>query len=52
MGEPVSITILIASLGSCFAIVMDKFKTSRCSRIICCCCEIDREILKTEEQKK
>jgi len=31
---------------------MDKFKTSRCSKIICCCCEIDREILKTEEQKK
>tara|TARA_A100000171_G_scaffold17367_1_gene15835 strand:- start:582 stop:740 length:159 start_codon:yes stop_codon:yes gene_type:complete len=51
MGEPVSITILIASVGSLIAILCDKMKNSRCSRIICCCCELDREVLKTEEEK-
>ena len=52
MVEPVSITVLIASLGSCIAIIFDKMKTSRCSKIICCCCEIDREVMKKEEPHK
>ena len=46
MGEPVSITVIIASIGSLIAICCDKMKSSRCSRIICCCCEIDRAVLK------
>jgi len=46
MVEPVSIAGLIASVGALIAIIFDKMKDSRCTRIICCsgCCECDREL--------
>jgi len=46
MSEPISITVIIASIGSLCAILCDKMKSSRCNRIICPCCEIDRVVLK------
>lgn len=45
MSEPVSITVIIASIGSLIAILCDKIKNSRCNRIVCPCCEIDRVVI-------
>ena len=49
MSEPISITVLIASVGSLLLALCDKMRHSRCNRIICCgCCEVDR-IVEDEE---
>ena len=51
MPEPVASITAIAACGSLIAIVLDKMKSSRCTRIICCgCCEIDRDVKDTTIQ--
>ena len=51
MPEPVTIITAIAACGSLIAIIFDKMKSSRCTRIICCgCCEIDRDVDPTPTQ--
>ena len=53
MSEPVSITVLIASVGTLLTVFFDKMKTSRCNRIICCgCCEIDRKVIDEQQQNR
>lgn len=41
--EPISIATFLASMGTLIAMVFDKMRNSRCTRIMCCCCEIERE---------
>ena len=39
------LTTAVASVGTLIAILFDKFKHSRCTKIVCCCCEIDRDVI-------
>jgi hypothetical protein len=45
MVEALSVATAIGAIGGLIAIVFDKMRHSRCTKVICCgCCEIDREI--------
>lgn len=40
------LTTAVASVSTLIAILFDKFKHSRCTKIVCCgCCEIDRDVI-------
>ena len=42
MAEPFSIIALVAALGSFMALLMQNIRKSRCNKITCCCCELER----------
>jgi len=51
--EIASISALLISIGALCALVMDKMRNSKCTRVLCCngCFEIDRDLDNHDNEK-
>ncbi len=53
--EPVSLITLIASLGACLGIIIDKCfggcRKSKCSEVHICCCDFIRKVPDNDDEK-
>ena len=48
MVDPMSIGAIVAAVVSLIGTIFTHMRQSRCTRIICCCCEIDRDVVDSD----
>ena len=49
--EPLTLVSVLASVSALIAILFDKIKASRCTRIRSCCCDLERELEQKDREE-